>query len=439
MNLEQKFSKDLAADLRDETAKKIKAVRARSLAEEIDKRKKKEASKEGILLSLEKIKREILNKLSKTDQDRNDQAFIASTFEARKEFDIKQIKAEYQEKFNEIMASCPLSEQEREGYLNTENLEKMPLDDYLVLLKRLSGEAFYHATKYGIRESHSITNRFNHIEKEGQFVDSLSPILADGKIRSMLSTIISNEEKINRIINPILLKSLKESGSSLEKAADVLLTTYYNANHPIDKESVHMSYGKELHEMYGGEKGYPIYFYYPVEYILQNDFFYSHRAGKIEIGSSNFKNQRDINLPHNDFEIFNFGEGVPVNAGILCIDGKIMVDSKTGSQYLLDEDGRPKFGDDGNYIKALETISAQEYWENYFKLHPELKPSKVMYESFSTEAENDNENLKEWAMSKDIFKQDAETRQAFRNHINNDREILKQVIMKAIAKDFENR
>lgn len=31
MNLEQKFSKNLAADLRDETAKKIKAVRARSL------------------------------------------------------------------------------------------------------------------------------------------------------------------------------------------------------------------------------------------------------------------------------------------------------------------------------------------------------------------------------------------------------------------------
>lgn len=439
MNLEQKFSKDLAADLRDETAKKIKAVRARSLAEEIDKRKKKETSKEGILLSLEKIKREILNKLSKTDQDRNDQAFIESTFKARKEFDIKQIKAEYQEKFNEIMASCPLSEQEREEYLNTENLEKMSLDDYLVLLKRLSGEAFYHATKYGIRESHSITNRFNHIEKEGQFVDSLSPILADGKIRSMLSTIISNEEKINRIINPILLKSLKESGASLEETADVLVTTYYNTNHPIDKESVHMSYGKELHEMYGGEKGYPIYFYYPVEYILQNDFFYSHRAGKIEIGSGNFKNQRDINLPHNDFEIFNFGEGVPINAGILCIDGKIMVDSKTGSQYLLDEDGRPKFGDDGSYIKALGTISAQEYWENYFKLHPELKPSKVMYESFSTEAENDNENLKEWAMSKDIFKQNKETWQAFVEHTKKDREALKQIIMKAIAKDFENR
>lgn len=439
MNLEQKFSKNLAADLRDETAKKIKAVRARSFDEEIDRRKKIKDYHAGFYFSFEKIKQEILNKISKVDRDRDEQAFIESTFAARKEFDISQIKAEYQEKFNEIIASCPLSEQEKAEYLNTENLEKMPLNDYLLLLKRLSGEAFYHVTKYGIRESHSMTNRFNHIEKEGQFVDNLSPILADARLHSMLSTIITDEEKINRIINPIALKSLKESGACLEEVADVLITTYYNTNHPIDKESVHMSYGRELHEMYGGEKGYPIYFYYPVEYILQNNFFHSHRAGKMQIGAGDFKNQRDLDMPHNDFEIFNFGEGIPINAGILCIDGNLRVDPKTGSQYLLDTDGRPKFGDDGDYIKAVETISAQEYWENYFKLHPELKPSKVMYESFSTEASHESETLKEWAMSKDIFKQDAETRQAFRNHINNDREILKQVIMKAIAKDFENR
>lgn len=436
MSLEQKFSKDLAPDLRDETAKKIKAVRARSLEEEIIKRKQRESAPGELWQELKRIKQELLSKLITTDQARETEAFIAESFQARKAYDIEQIQREYQEKFKEIMAKCPLSEAEREEYLSTENLEQMPLADYLTLLSRLSGEAFYHSVKYGAREGHSVTNRFNHLEKEGQFIDNLRPILTDGKIRSLLSTIITDEEEVKRIINPSLVKILKESGSSLTEATDTLLGSYYNTNHPIDRESVHMSYGQDLHNFYGGEKNYPIYFYYPIEYILQNDFFQANRARGIKIGAGHFKNQRDLNMPHNDFAIFNFGEGVPINAGLLCIDGEVRVDPKTGSQYML-EAGQPKIGLDGEYVKATETIRAKEYWEQYFELHPELKPSKVIYEAFSTYAKQESESLKEWAKTKEIFQQDIEKRKEFAEHTEKDREALREIIRRAIKPEFE--
>jgi hypothetical protein len=446
MSLENKFSKDLAGDLRRETADKLRKARNKPSDFET---LKKEVVKTGDLSeeysswndlpeNFEMIKKDFFGKIFKTEKYRKHESFLEETLKVKKEYDIKKIKKEYQKKFDEVMARCPLNEEEKEKYLSTENLKQMPLNDYLTLLKRLSGEAFYHVTRYGVRENTFTSTGGGHSEGEGKFVDSFTPLLADGKINSFLSTIISDEENVKRIINPVLLKDLKDQGMSPDEATDMIIKSYYNTSYVLDRESAHFSYGRDLHHMYGGENGYKFYFYYPVEYMLQNEFFHSTREPQINIGDGYCVNREGISQQYNDFEIFNYGQGVPIDAGILCIDGSVEVDPKNGSQYLLEENGKPVLDDNKNFVKPDQTISSKEYWEKYFKLHPELEPSKVMYENFSTYADSKDEDLNVWANKKNIYNQADDIKDKFSDYESTTREALRKIIGKAIREEYEN-
>lgn len=384
------------------------------------------------------MKKNFLGKIFKTEKYREQEKNLEETLKMKKEYDIDKIREDYRSKFEGIMANCPLSEEERNLYLSAESLEKMPLNDYLMLLKRLSGEAFYHVTRYGVRENTFTSTGGGHSEGQGEFVDSFTPLLSDRKINSFLSTVISDQENAKRIVNPGVVKKLKEQGKSFEEATEEIAKAYYNTPYLLDRESAHFSYGKDLHKMYGGENGYKFYFYYPVEYMLQNNFFHSTRESQITIGAGYYNNRGGINQQYNDFEIFNYGEGVPIDAGILCIDGGVKVDTKNGSQYLIGEDGKPLKSEDGSFKKPEMTISSKEYWENYFNLHPELKPSKVMYENFSTYAESENKDLKIWAKEKNFYNQTGDVKQEFSDYASQTREEFKKIIEKLVKDEYKN-
>jgi hypothetical protein len=444
MSLENKFSKDLAGGLRNETAAKIREARNQP-GDFVNLKKSVEGDKLSeeyevwgdLPENFEMIKKNFLGKIFKTEKYREQEKTLEETLKMKKDYDIDKIREDYQKKFDEIMTKCPLSEEEKEKYLSTESLEKMPLNDYLTLLKRLSGEAFYHVTRYGVRENTFTSTGGGHSEGKGEFVDSFTPLLSDRKINSFLSTVISDEANAKRIINPSLLKDLKSQGMSFEEAADMIVKSYYNTPYKLDRESTHFSYGKDLHNMYGGENGYKFYFYYPIEYMLQNDFFHATRESQINIGAGYYHNRSGINQQYNDFEIFNYGQGVSIDAGILCIDGGAEVDPENGSQYLISEDGRPVREADGSFKKPNKTISSKEYWDNYFNLHPELKPSKVMYESFSTYAESENKDLKAWAKERNIYHQSDDTRKEFSDYALMTQELLRKIIEKAVKEEYE--
>ncbi len=188
----------------------------------------------------------------------------------------------------------------------------------------------------------------------------------------------------------------------------------------------------------GGEDNYKFYFYYPVEYILQNDFYHATREGQLEIGRGYYHNQGGIKQQYNDFEIFNFGKGVPVNAGILCISDNIKVDPETGSQYLI-KDGKPLVDENGEFKKPEKTISSKEYWENYFKLHPELKPNKIIYGGFYSSSYDENSDLINWAENKKIYRQDDKKRQEFINYRDNTREALRKVFLDVVKEEFDSK
>ncbi len=253
MKLETKFSKELAGDLRRETAKKLRATRKQPASFKKIKSGLPEVygRYQNIKESYEQLEKDVFGKIFKTEKFRQKERFLNEMLKSVKEHNIKKVKDDYDEKLNNILKNCPLTLEEREKYLSTEAMEKMPLDDYLVLLKRLSGEAFYHVTRYGIRENTFMSTGGGHTSGEGEFVDSFTPLLKDGNINSCTSTIISNEERAKSMINKEALREFKEKGMSVDEVVDKVIGSY-GTIYFLDKESAHFSYGKELHNMYGG-------------------------------------------------------------------------------------------------------------------------------------------------------------------------------------------
>lgn len=443
MNLERKFSKELAGDLRKETADKIREARKKpSNFEDLKKETKKtkvlpQEYESQVLIkeSFESIKKNIIGRIFKTEKFREQSLFLSEMLQNKKDSYIEHAYEEYNQKFNEILKNCPLTAEEREKYLSTESMEKMSLEDYLSLVKRLSGEAFYHVTRYGVRENTFMSTGGGHTQGEGSFVDGLTPLLKDGNINSTTSTIIKDLSKVKSVVDKETIENFKKDGKSVDEVVDKIMASY-GTEYFLDRESTHFSYGKELHNMYGGEKGYKFYFYYPVEYILQNDFYQSTREGQIQIGNGYYHNKRGIDQQYNDFEIFNFGKGVPINAGVLCIDADIRVDPKTGSQYLI-QNGKPEVDENGKFKKPENTISSQEYWENYFKIHPEIKPSKVIYGNFYTSNYDENADLKNFAESKEISNQDKSKKEEFLDYSKSSRKILRKIFTEIVEEKYK--
>ena len=52
----------------------------------------------------------------------------------------------------------------------------------------MSGEAFYHVTRYGVRENTFMSTGGGHTVGEGEFLDNLTPLLKDGYIKDCTTT-----------------------------------------------------------------------------------------------------------------------------------------------------------------------------------------------------------------------------------------------------------
>ncbi len=423
MRLDIKFSKELAPDLRQETARRLNDARNNPESyDDLKKIKSQESRPE-----LENIKKDIWGRIFKTEKYRQMIQNLDCLLKREKEFKIKESQEYYRREFNRIMSECPLSKEERDEYLNTEALSQMSLDNYLVLLKRLSGEAFYHVTRYGARENTFMSTGGGHNVSEGEFVDSLTPLLMDKKINSMTSTILK-EQKI--FLNDSSVLELAKEENGVDSIVDKIMDQY-SSMYALDRESTHFSYGKDLHKMYGAEDTYKFYFYYPVEYILHNDFYQKTRESQITLGMSEYHNRSGIDQQYNDFEIFNFGQGVPVDSGILCITDDIKVDPENGSQYVI-KDGKPEIDENGNFKRPKKTISSQEYWEKFFASHPEIKPSKIIYGGFETHSTKDNEDLKEWGESRNINCQNEEKEKEFSSYVEETRSQIRDIVCRQV-------
>lgn len=406
-NLERKFSKELAQPLRDETAKKLREARKMPKSHggltEIEDGGKPEFEP-SIRETIEKVQRDVIGRIFKTCEFKRLLHGLDEMLQRARNSKIEKIRHDYQTQLDKILSESPLTEEEMEKYLSDAAMTEMSLENYLTLLKRLSGNFVTHVTRQGIREQ-----GWFHDAGMGDFFDSFKKILKDKKLGSFLANFMTDPNSVPYLVSNI--RKAKEqtglSGEALVEKVLEIVESSHNENMPADSSSVHVATNEVAAYYYGAEKGYDFYFYYPAEYIAYN-YFHHHKGRQNSIterqqGLSGHFNS-DWTDKHNDLAVWNEGKGVPIDAGITCIPKDIRVDRKTGSQYKI-IDGKPiKKADGSGYELAEDTITSQEYWENYFNANPGTRPNKLIYGRFATMPTYDGTKAYEPLFQRKVFR-----------------------------------
>jgi len=391
LNLKRKFSREHAQGLRDQTAREIRRIRSLPVTS-------KDAPAEiSASYKLKEIYEELQTNIFWRIFERSyykdlEQLFQTEAKETKREL-IRNAQKDFEKKLESILAECPLTPEERESYLSEEAMASMNLEDYLMLLQRLSGNYVAHITRQGVREKSFGMTEYGQLG-QAEFHNNFFGILEGRKIHSFLTNAISQDPHLDSHIMSYF-KDIKTANpdANFDELFEMLwmrLNESETASHskqmgasfhfPAELSSAHFSVNSIESEMYGSERGYDIYFYYPAEFIAYN---YYHQTKGAHDSSEELltKPQRH---GYSDVFVWNRGFGVPVRAALVCIPRDVQVDRKTGSQYQLDTNNKPILRD-GKLIKAEDTISSEEYWEAYFNERPELRPNKIIYYHFPFE------------------------------------------------------
>jgi len=353
MGLRREFSKSFAQEERDEQAGKLRDTRKKYRRERNEwSAEEAESSSFEVQQKFERLKSGFAERLFKTQTYHEKQRIWADFMQQEEQKEIKCRQGDFDKRLKEILSEIPLSPDEQEKYLNEEAAKNMSLEDYLLLMERLSGKYLSHVTRYGIREqTFKPGTGGGHWAYENEFLDNFTKILESKGLQGFTSNIIDRTDYARKAVMDSVTEVLqRKPEASREEIIDYVTSQLINANAVSlegDQASVHFARGDIASSRYGSEYGYDIYFYYPAEVIAKN---YPH------VGSLEHNVYRDNSDGYNDFMVWNKGKGIPLDAGLCCIPKDVHVDRETGSQYKLDEEKKlvsdPAIVEHINYFKA---------------------------------------------------------------------------------------
>ncbi len=342
MNLERTFKKEFSQDERKETAEAIKQARKELKMDWKDWTDEKlDEAPEAIREKRKELKKDFIGQLFKSEKFQKSTELFRTLIQSERAHASEKLLKKYNERFDDILKNIPLSSEEQEKYLSENALIEMNLEDYLTLRKRLSGYYISHVTRYGVREQGFMSTGGGHVVGMGNAMDNFTPLLKDGNIRSFFSNLVNETEYATSVITDqisMIKKYRQEAGEPcerddiIENLMRLLLESENDEVHVANRSSVHFGENAVLGHYYGSEIGYDIYAYYPAEVIAKN---YYHEKDKLVSRT----NAHDW---YNDIGVWNEHEGIPLDVGVLCIPGNVIVDKETGSQYFLDENKCPE-------------------------------------------------------------------------------------------------
>lgn len=391
MNLEKQFSKKHTPGLRDELAQQIKEKR-HGYSSDWKEWNKSEDNFEDEKLNVEsgKLKKDFVGRIFKTKEFMQKELLWKDLVGQRRKEEIEELKDTFKERLSDTLKNIPLSKEEQDKYLSEETLVSMDMDDYLLLVKRLSGHYVSHVTRYGIREQTFMSTGGGHTKSKGEFIDNFTQILETKKLNSFFTNLLDKTDYAKEVIKDYIAV-LKEHDRDISKeeildkvSSRLLGDVMPSGTRKGDKSGFHVGVNDILSHYYGSEINYDIYFYYPAEVVAKN---YYH-----DISLKAYPNARNSDW-YNDQIIFTQGKGIPVDAGICCIPESIEVDKNTGSQYKLDENMKPILDSvTQNHIEFFREEGGE--YGLFRKILDQLKDTKKDQKNKSEELQRVSEELK---------------------------------------------
>lgn len=273
------------------------------------------------------------------------------------------------------------SAEDIEKYFSDEILEKLTLEEYLLLWERFPSAVQTHSIRQGIRDhvgKDSMGFTWHNIGKEKYF-NNFKKILEDGYIKDTISVFLGDpvtKESVEGFLNEDS-HNFTSKEARIEYLRKLCQPEGYMGDFK-DRSAIHFGTNVVLDKFYGSESGNEVFVVYPSAYIASNYKF----SGDLHDGFEHMEYNDNAVWPDNP-------NGISINSGIVFIPQNALVDKNNGSKYLLDENLNPILNN-GELQLAQDPITSKDYWEKYFRENPESKPSKVFYYEGETGTEGLN-------------------------------------------------
>lgn len=349
-------------------------------------------------------------------------------YEAENQEELQPIKKRLSE-FLPLLKTDVLTPEEKEIVFTEEYLSSLSMEEYLKVWRLGSPNFLAHVSRHGIRD-HADMKEF-HSTGLGEFHNSFQEMLRDSKsLRPALSRLAINifdpdlekedvrkyvesvRSSINTHPEPVIesiasdsldMENLSPSEATsilteenlrklfleklsqkswqereLEHLEETIIADHLSGEHLdsrkpssflSDSTAIHLSSEDILDGNYGAEEGNEVFVVFPTDMVASQYQFAQNRL----YNDITKAPETSSDLNRNDIFVWNRNQAIPLDAGIVFLPANTPVNPKNGSKYenLTDTDGE--------VVLAKETVTSQEYWEEYFRQNPEHRPAHIHY------------------------------------------------------------
>lgn len=238
----------------------------------------------------------------------------------------KKLLDDFYNKERERWASSKGNLEEAKELFTEKHLASLPMDQYVLLLKRFPNAMVTHVTRQGIRDH---TGMHEHSAGKGEFSDGFIKMLESGELKSALAVAAVESGKESAIAKALKIDKM-DSREEAENHLENMVTTHLNNDSYADRAAIHVATEAVADHYYGSERGNEIFIAFPSAHIAAEHQF---------IGSLS----ENKDLHHNDTWVLRDNEldkGMDINAGVAFIPAEARVDPKTGSRYEIGHNSR---------------------------------------------------------------------------------------------------
>lgn len=349
----REFSRDNSQEERDEMAAAIREKRKERDAFRVEQTELT-AEQEKLVAELNELKGKIeeynsagfLHKITDYLEYRQLQGTVAKQLEAQGDVEQaiqelgetpamfeepKKMLTEFYQGERQKWAEAGYDTEDIKKYFSEENLSKLSVEEYALLLQRFPGEMVTHLTRQGVRDHASASY---HTAGVGEFHKGFESILEDKRLHSSLSVALKEHSVESAIAEFIQVDKAKNREQAL-----TLLKHHFDTSQSFgssvsdsfaDNSAVHFACEEVVDTVYGGEKGNEIFFAYPVAHVAS------------QLHYTSFTGLAPNQGAWNDVWVYpDTHKGMNVDAGLVFIPEETQVDIATGSKYKINENGEP--------------------------------------------------------------------------------------------------